>query len=59
MRLGMEPLPTCQRITARLIWRSTGRTIVRMSWVRTCSGARQILRLARRLGIWLAVAGRR
>lgn len=30
-----------------------------MSWVRTCSGAGQILLLARRLAIWLAVAGGR
>jgi uncharacterized metal-binding protein len=59
MRLGVESLPACQRITTRLIWRSTGRTIVRMSWIRTCSGAGQILRLARRLAIGLAVAGRR
>jgi hypothetical protein len=55
----MQPLPACQRITARLIWRSTRWTIVRMSWVRTCSGTGQILRLARGLAIWLAVAGRR
>ena len=55
----MESLPAGKRITARIIWRSTGRAIVRMSWVRTCSGAGQILRLARRLAIWLAVAGRR
>lgn len=59
VRLWVESLPACQRVTARLIWRSTRRTIVRMSWVRTCSGAGQIMRLARRLAIWLGMAGRR
>lgn len=59
VRLWVESLPACQRVTGRLIWRSTRRTIVRMSWVRTCSGAGQIVRLARRLAIGLGVAGRR
>jgi len=59
VRLGVKPLPANHCVTARLIWRSTRRTIFRMSWVRTCSGAGQILLLARRLAIWLAVAGRR
>jgi hypothetical protein len=55
----MRPLPTRQRITARLIWRSTRRTIVRMSWVRTCCGTGQILLLARGLPVGVAVVCRR
>jgi hypothetical protein len=59
MRLRVRPLPANQRVTACLILRSTVRTIVRMSWVRTCSGAGQILLLARRLPIGITVARRR
>ena len=59
MRLGMRPLPANQRVTACLILRSTRRTIVRMSWVRTCSGTGQILLLPRRLPIGIAMARRR
>jgi hypothetical protein len=59
MRLRVRPLPARQRITGRLIWRSTRRTIVRMSWVRTCCGTGQILLLARGLPVGVAVACRR
>lgn len=55
MRLWVEPLPAHQRIAACFILGSTRRTMVWVSWVRTCSGARQILLLARRLAIGLGV----
>jgi hypothetical protein len=47
----MRSLPAIQLFTTGLIWGSTGRTIFRMNWVRTCSWARQILLLLR---LWLA-----
>lgn len=56
MRLWVRPLPATKRVTASFILWSTGRTIVRMDWIRTCSGAGQILLLATRLAICLAVA---
>jgi hypothetical protein len=52
VRLWVRPLPAIQLITACLILGNARWTIVRMSWVRTCSWARQILRL---LPGWLAV----
>lgn len=58
MRLWVKPLPAGHGVTACLIWRSTRRTIFRMSLVRTCSWAGQILLRARRLAVGLAVAGR-
>jgi hypothetical protein len=45
----MRPLPAIQLFTTCLIMGSTGWTIFRMNWVRTCSGARQIALLARLL----------
>jgi hypothetical protein len=56
MGLWVRPLPAIQLITVCPVWRSTGRTIVRMNWVRTCSGARQILLLAGRLAICFRMA---
>lgn len=44
----MRPLPAIQLFTSSLILGSTGWTIFRMNWVRTCSWARQIALLARR-----------
>jgi hypothetical protein len=56
----MRPLPAIQLLTATLILGSTRWTIVRMNWVRTCSWARQILRLLPRgLAIGVPVACRR
>lgn len=59
MGLWVRPLPAIQLITVCPVWRSTGRTIVMMNWIRTCSGARQILPPARRLAICFRVARRR
>lgn len=59
MRLRVKPLPTRQRVTACLIWGGTRRNMVRMSWVRTCSWAGQILLRARWLAVGLAVTRRR
>jgi hypothetical protein len=56
----MRPLSAIQLFTTRLILGSTRWTIVRMNWVRTCSWARQVLRLLpRRLAIGIPVACRR
>ena len=53
MRLWVRPLPTAiQLFTACLILGSAGWTIFRVSWVRTCSWARQIALLSR---LWLTI----
>jgi len=57
VRLWVRPLPAIQLLTGCLIVRSTGRTGIWISLVRTCSGAGQILLLAGRLlAIGLGVA---
>lgn len=58
----MRPLPAIQLFTATLILGSTGWTIFRMNWVRTCSWARQVALLAwwwRWLPISITMACRR
>jgi hypothetical protein len=59
VRLWVRPLPAIQLLTGCLITRSTGRTVLWISLVRTCSGAGQILLLAGLLAVGLGVARRR